>query len=69
MKSLPNNNEPLEVSINKQYYVIDAFYLTEIKSEFLKANILPKDIRNEVFPPAAQSVAAMQTSLTLHAQL
>lgn len=50
MKSLPNNNEPLELSINKQYYVIDALYLTEIKSEFLKANILPKDIRNEVFP-------------------
>lgn len=50
MKSLPNNNEPLELSINKQYYVIDALYLTEIKSEFLKANILLKDIRNEVFP-------------------
>ncbi|OXE98199.1 hypothetical protein BC749_12022 [Flavobacterium araucananum] len=50
MKSLPNNNEPLELSINKQYYVIDALYLNDIKSEFLKANTLPKDIRNEVFP-------------------
>ncbi|MFH6995152.1 hypothetical protein [Flavobacterium sp. FlaQc-48] len=50
MKNLSNNNEPLELSIGKQYYIIDALYLTEIKSEFLKANILPKDIRNEVFP-------------------
>lgn len=49
MKNLSNNNEPLELSIGKQYYIIDALYLTEIKSEFLKANILPKDIRNEVF--------------------
>lgn len=50
MKNLSNNNEPLELSIGKQYYIIDALYLNEIKSEFLKANILPKDIRNEVFP-------------------
>jgi len=50
MKNISSNNEPLEVSIGKQYYVIDALYLTDIKSEFLKANILPKDIRNEVFP-------------------
>ncbi len=50
MKNICINNEPLEVNIGKQYYVIDALYLTDIKREFLKANILPKDIRNEVFP-------------------
>ncbi|CAD5342556.1 hypothetical protein [Flavobacterium bizetiae] len=50
MKNISTNNEPLELSINKQYYVIDSLYLTEIKNEFLKANILPKDIRIEVFP-------------------
>jgi len=50
MKNISNNNEPLELSISMQYYIIDALYLTEIKSEFLKANILSKDIRNEVFP-------------------
>lgn len=50
MKILSVNNESLELSIDKQYYVIDALYISEIKNEFLKANTLPKDIRNEVFP-------------------
>ncbi|MNR35893.1 hypothetical protein D3C85_1537670 [compost metagenome] len=38
------------MSIDKQYYVIDALYISDIKNEFLKANSLPKDIRSEVFP-------------------
>jgi len=50
MKNISKNNEPLELSIGKQYYIIDALYITDIKNEFLKANTLPKDIRNEVFP-------------------
>jgi hypothetical protein len=50
MKNISTNNEPLELSINKKYYVIDALYLTDIKNELLKNNILPKDIRREVFP-------------------
>ncbi|MCC9019746.1 hypothetical protein [Flavobacterium lipolyticum] len=50
MKNISKNNEPLELSIGKKYYIIDALYVTNIKNEFLKANILPKDIRNEVFP-------------------
>lgn len=50
MKNISKNNESLELSIGKQYYIIDALYVTDIKNEFLKANILPKDIRNEVFP-------------------
>ncbi|WP_202704461.1 hypothetical protein [Flavobacterium sp. UGB4466] len=50
MKNISKNNEPLELSIGKKYYIIDALYVTNIKNEFLKANILPKDIRNKVFP-------------------
>lgn len=50
MKNISSNNEPLELEISKQYYIIDALYLTEIKNEYLKTNILPKDIRNELFP-------------------
>lgn len=50
MKNLSTRNEPLELSLGKQYYIIDALYLNDIKSEFLKANVLPKDIRNEFFP-------------------
>lgn len=50
MKNISTNNEPLELSIGNKYYIIDALYLTDIKNEFLKTNILPKDIRTEVFP-------------------
>lgn len=50
MKNISINNDPLELNVGKQYYIIDALYLTEIKSEFIKAKILPEDIRNEVFP-------------------
>jgi hypothetical protein len=50
MKNVSTNNESLELSINNQYYIIDALYITDIKNEFLKANTLPKDIRSVVFP-------------------
>ena len=50
MKNVSTNNEPLELRGDSQYYIIDALYITDIKNEFLKANVLPKDIRNEVFP-------------------
>ncbi|MDL2141630.1 hypothetical protein QQY79_03785 [Flavobacterium tructae] len=50
MKNISNNSEPLELSIDKQYYIIDALYLNEIKSEFLRVSILPEDIRNKIFP-------------------
>lgn len=50
MKNVSTNNESLELIADKQYYIIDALYVTDIKNAFLKADILPKDIRNEVFP-------------------
>ncbi|KFF12584.1 hypothetical protein [Flavobacterium hydatis] len=52
MKNISTKNEPLELDINKSYYIIDALYLNDIKDEFLNKNSLPKDndIRNNVFP-------------------
>jgi hypothetical protein len=50
MKNISNNDESLELSIGKQYYIIDALYISDIKNEILKTHTLPKDIRNKVFP-------------------
>ncbi|KFF11147.1 hypothetical protein [Flavobacterium hydatis] len=52
MKNISINNEPLELNIDKSYYIIDALYLSDIKKELSSTNGLPKDeaIRNSVFP-------------------
>ncbi|MCD0476655.1 hypothetical protein LPB87_19860 [Flavobacterium sp. EDS] len=50
MKNISINNEPLELSIGKSYYIIDALYLNDIKKELLSTNSLPEDIREKIFP-------------------
>ena len=62
MKNISINNEPLELSIGKSYYIIDALYLNDIKKELLNTNNLPEDIREQVFPYTDTPFAQYKTN-------
>lgn len=61
MKNISINNETLELSLGKSYYIIDALYLNDIKKELLNNNLKVDDIRDQIFPytdtPFAQYTA------------
>lgn len=61
MKNISINNENLQLNIGKTYIVIDALYLSEIKSEYKRTFQSLKQIRENIFPytdtPFAEYIA------------